>query len=151
MTRTTGCSNCPGSHDPATGPTRRQVVTGAGAAAAFGVPALSACGGGEGAKKPAAADLTVPSSEVPVGSGVIKDGWVVTQPSEGEFKAFTDQCTHQGCAVTQVDGEKIICTCHGSEFSIEDGSPTAGPATEPLEAGTVEESGDELKVGAKDA
>ena len=57
----------------------------------------------------------------------------MTQPADGEFKAFTAVCTHQGCIVaTSTDGT-INCDCHGSKFSIEDGSVENGPATSPLE------------------
>jgi Rieske Fe-S protein len=34
--------------------------------------------------------------------------------------------------VNKVDGGVISCPCHGSTFSIEDGSPTGGPATKAL-------------------
>ena len=47
---------------------------------------------------------------------------MVTQPTEGDFKGFSAVCTHQGCLVANVDGGTINCTCHGSQFSIEDGS-----------------------------
>ena len=57
---------------------------------------------------------------------------VVTQPAEGEFKAFTAVCTHQGCVVGSVADNEISCPCHGSLFSAEDGSVVTGPATAPL-------------------
>ena len=51
------------------------------------------------------------------------------------FKAFTAICTHQGCPVGAVDGGKIVCPCHGSTFSIKDGSPgRPAPAPSPLAA-----------------
>ena len=55
----------------------------------------------------------------------------MTQPTEGDFKAFSAVCTHQGCVVAKIEGEDIECTCHGSKFSIEDGSVVTGPATKP--------------------
>jgi Rieske Fe-S protein len=57
--------------------------------------------------------------------------FVVTQPSTGEFKAFSKICTHQRCVVAEVT-ETIDCRCHGSKFSITDGSVVDGPATQPL-------------------
>ena len=57
---------------------------------------------------------------------------MVTQPTEGEFQGFSFVCTHSGCPVNQVTDE-ILCPCHGSKFSLTDGSPTAGPASSPLE------------------
>ena len=74
------------------------------------------------------------TAKVPVGGGVILDDadYVITQPTKGEFKAFSKICTHQNCPVTAVEGGTINCSCHGSKFSIEDGSVQNGPATKPL-------------------
>jgi Rieske Fe-S protein len=73
------------------------------------------------------------TAEVPVGGGLIlaKRKLVITQPAEGDFKGFTAVCTHQGCTVNQVT-DTIDCPCHGSQFSIEDGSVVGGPAPSPL-------------------
>jgi Rieske Fe-S protein len=75
------------------------------------------------------------TSDIPVGGGqIIKDQQiVVTQPAEGDFKAFTAVCTHQQCTVTSVQDGIIQCPCHGSQFSVEDGSVQGGPAPAPLE------------------
>ena len=88
------------------------------------------------------------TSEVPVGGGKIFPGEkvVVTQPTEGDFKAFSAVCTHQGCVVAEIKGEEIDCTCHGSKFSIADGSVLEGPATKSLEALKVTVSGNEISV-----
>ena len=77
---------------------------------------------------------SVATSEVPVGGGVIFDDadYVVTQPSRGKYKAFSKICTHQGCPVSAVENGVIHCNCHGSEYSITDGSVTNPPATKPL-------------------
>lgn len=148
MNDSTGCASCPGAQDATTGPTRRQVVTGAGAAVAFGTPALAACGGkgatSDGADAPG---VEVPAGDVPVGGGVVKEGWVVTQPTEGTYKAFSSKCTHQSCRVSQIQDNTITCTCHGSEFSAEDGSVLAGPAQDALPQGKAEASGDTVKAG----
>jgi Rieske Fe-S protein len=77
---------------------------------------------------------SVATSKVPVGGGVILENadYVVTQPSKGEYKAFSKICTHQGCPVASVSNGAIHCDCHGSEYSIEDGSVTNPPAPKPL-------------------
>ncbi len=69
-------------------------------------------------------EVLTATSEVEVGGGVIlgESGVVVTQPSSGEFKGFSSTCTHQGCTVSSVSDGTINCACHGSKFSIEDGS-----------------------------
>ena len=69
---------------------------------------------------------------MPEGGGIIAGDYVITQPAAGEFRAFSKVCTHQGCDVSKVDGGVIICPCHGSEFSIQNGSPQAGPARQAL-------------------
>jgi Rieske Fe-S protein len=72
-------------------------------------------------------------TDVPVGGGKIFNGAVVvTQPAAGTFKAFNATCTHQGCTVSEVTASGISCPCHGSVFSINDGSVVQGPATKPL-------------------
>ena len=77
---------------------------------------------------------SVATSKVPVGGGVILEDadYVVTQPSKGKYKAFSKICTHQGCPVASVSDGVIHCDCHGSEYSIEDGSVTNPPAPRPL-------------------
>lgn len=78
-------------------------------------------------------------SDIPVGGGVILDepAVVITQPTEGDIKAFTAICTHQGCLVSEVVNNEIICPCHQSAFSAVDGSVISGPATAPLTAAGV--------------
>jgi Rieske Fe-S protein len=71
---------------------------------------------------------------------------IVTQPTAGEFKAFTSTCTHQGTAINKVDGGDMICPLHGSRFSIKDGAVDQGPATRPLPEKTVKVTGDNLEV-----
>ncbi|MFS8497005.1 MAG: Rieske (2Fe-2S) protein [Micromonosporaceae bacterium] len=89
-------------------------------------------------------------SDVEVGGGVIvpAENVVITQPREGEFKAFSATCTHQGCQVSTVANGTINCFCHGSQYSIEDGSvvraaPGLTPQTQnPLSEVAVEVDGD---------
>lgn len=84
--------------------------------------------------------------DVPVGGGlVVKDRKVVvTQPKAGEFKGFTAVCTHAGCVVKEVAGGTINCPCHGSKFSITDGSVVAGPAKQPLAEAPVTVDGAQI-------
>lgn len=88
----------------------------------------------------------VAAADVPVGGGTVlaDDGVVVVQPTKGEFKGFSSTCTHQGCAVASVRGGTITCPCHGSSFSIEDGSVRGGPATAPLPSVRVEVRGGQV-------
>ena len=90
------------------------------------------------------ATVLVAAADVPSGGGIIKGDLVITQPQDGTFKAFSKVCTHAGCDVNKVDGNAIICPCHGSKFSIEDGSPTAGPAQKALPETKVKKDGDNI-------
>jgi Rieske Fe-S protein len=74
------------------------------------------------------------TSEVPLGGGKILTDKkiVITQPRGGSFEAFTAVCTHQGCIVSSVSGGTINCPCHGSKFSVTNGSVVNGPAASPL-------------------
>jgi Rieske Fe-S protein len=72
---------------------------------------------------------------------------VVTQPSSGEYKGFSAVCTHMQCIVDQVAAGTIDCPCHGSKFSIKDGSVVSGPAPSPLPAASVTVSGGQVMLG----
>jgi Rieske Fe-S protein len=146
---------------------RRVLIRGA-ALTGVAVPVLAACGSddadqnddGNSADSPDAAEspespddgaeggTTVATSAVPVGGGTIlaEEMVVVTQPTEGEFMAFSAVCTHQGCPVQSVSDGTINCQCHGSAFAIEDGSVVNGPATRPLESKSVSVEGDSVRV-----
>src|SRR4029077_14709242 len=102
-------------------------------------PGASGGGGGGG--------TLASTSDIKVGSGTIFPNQVVvvTQPTQGEFKCFTAVCTHQGCVVSSVS-DTINCACHGSQFSITDGSVVPGPATSALAAEQITVAGDEITL-----
>jgi nitrite reductase/ring-hydroxylating ferredoxin subunit len=87
-----------------------------------------------------------PTSEIAVGGGKIftAEKVVVTQPTAGEYKGFSAVCTHQQCLVDQISNGTIDCPCHGSKFSITDGSVVAGPAPSPLPTAPVSVSGGQV-------
>ena len=148
---------------------RRKVLAAGGVVAVGGV--LVACGGGE-STTPTVADETaeeaeiaeeigdeevaadqgeqlVAVSEVPVEGGVVieEPPVVVVQPSEGDIKAFSAVCPHQGCLMSSVEANEIFCPCHGSLFSAEDGAVLAGPANSGLPAVTVRVQDDAVFLG----
>lgn len=130
------------------GASRRALFLGVGAAGATAV--LAACGtdGGNGSAPPPGGGGPAPggsspgadgggedgggedgnvllgTGDVEVGGGVIlsQQSIVITQPAQGEFKGFSAACTHEGCIVSSVSNGTINCGCHGSQFSIADGS-----------------------------
>jgi Rieske Fe-S protein len=112
---------------------------------------LTACASGPssstGGEPVPGAEIT-PTSEVPVGGGVVNVDLavVVTQPAAGDYKAFTAVCPHEGCLVSSVQANEILCACHGSRFSAVDGSVINGPATEGLAAAKVAVEGDAVTL-----
>jgi Rieske Fe-S protein len=152
---------------------RRAVLRGVavtGAISAVG-PLLAACGSnesgnGSAGSEPTADDTSSPrqsetgngngggdvlasTSDIPIGGGTVfsDEEVVVTQPEKGEFLAFTAICTHQGCTVNEVADGTINCPCHGSMYSIEDGSVVGGPAPAPLEEKAITVQGEEIVLG----
>jgi len=151
------------SQESVSAPTRRTVVAAVGAAGV--AAALSACGSSDdsSSSQPAgnadkadkadksgkAGKVLASTADIPVGGGKVfgDAGVVVTQPKKGEFKAFTNICTHRQCPVTAVEDGTINCPCHHSKFSIEDGSAQPGsPATQPLAAKQIQVSGDSVTL-----
>ncbi len=132
---------------------RRRFVAGAGlavGAAAIGV-AITSCGNDD-----ATSDVTkvtkeknspdVPGAlasvrDVPVGGGIVADGVVLTQQTDGVIKGFSSTCTHSGCTLKDVSNGLINCPCHGSKFHL-DGTVAHGPAGRPLPAVPVRVEGE---------
>ncbi|MGK5694657.1 Rieske (2Fe-2S) protein [Streptomyces sp. URMC 128] len=136
--------------------TRRTVLLATGATGAAAL--VAACGGGgddNGSaptgsptdREPAGQELAS-TDEIPVGGGKIfkEEEVVVTQPEQGQFKAFSAICTHQRCTVASVSDGTINCACHGSKFRIADGSVAHGPATRPLPAEQITVEGNSVRL-----
>jgi nitrite reductase/ring-hydroxylating ferredoxin subunit len=63
--------------------------------------------------------------------------------------AIHDRCSHRGCSLAEtgtLDGETIECGCHGSRFSLRDGSVERGPATSPQPAYEVREQSGKVEI-----
>ncbi len=75
------------------------------------------------------------TDEIPVNGGMLFEAeeYIVTQPKKGQFVGFDSLCTHEGCPVDGFETPgKMACPCHGAEFDLATGKPTAGPARKPL-------------------
>ncbi|MGW0767874.1 Rieske (2Fe-2S) protein [Streptomyces sp. NPDC002676] len=130
------------------GATRRTIL-------ATGAVALGAGAAGCGSKKSDASEPSTPSeselartSDIPVGGGKVfkEQKIVVTQPTQGDFKAFTAICTHQGCTVNKVADGTIDCPCHGSKYHITDGSVAHGPAPRALAPEPIKVEGNSIRL-----
>ncbi|MBE1536500.1 Rieske (2Fe-2S) protein [Actinomadura algeriensis] len=147
--------------------TRRTLLVGAGLAGVAGLAAAcggddgtsggsgGATGGGEtgasggtGGTGGSGGQALATTEEIPVGGGkVFKDANVVVcQPAQGEFTAFSAECTHKGCPVGSVTDGAIVCPCHDSKFSITDGSVVQPPAEDPLPRRNVTVQGGNITV-----
>lgn len=62
--------------------------------------------------------------------------------------ALHDRCSHRGCSLSdgEIDGEVVVCACHGSRFRLEDGSVERGPATAPQPVFDTRESDGQVQV-----
>ncbi|MFJ7076769.1 Rieske (2Fe-2S) protein [Streptomyces sp. NPDC098781] len=143
-------------------PTRRTILIATGATGAATL--VAGCGDSDdsGESTPTSTATTSPggdsqdgegeelatTSEIPEGGGTIfKDQKVVvTQPKQGEFKAFSAICTHQQCLVGSVSDGTINCPCHGSKFDITDGAVANPPATKPLPAKQIVVEGNSIRL-----
>ncbi|RPK78886.1 MULTISPECIES: Rieske (2Fe-2S) protein [Streptomyces] len=141
---------------------RRRTVLAAGAAGAAalatGCGSSDGDGGGDATGTPPTSDGASPgaaggvelarTADIPVGGGTVfkERKVVVTQPEEGEFKAFSAVCTHASCLVSTVSDGTINCPCHGSRYGITDAAVEAGPATRPLPAEQISVSGGAIRL-----
>jgi len=113
-------------------------------APAYGGPTSAGTGAaGTGSAGGSAANVLASTADIPVGGGKVLTAQkiVVTQPQAGSFHAFTAICTHLGCIVNTVSGGTINCPCHGSKYSIVNGSVVNGPAPLPLGAVSIKVQG----------
>ncbi len=67
---------------------------------------------------------------------------------DGDVVAYSNQCTHMGCVLTDYDGQhKVLgpCPCHFTTFDLTlDGEVTLGHATEKLPRVILEMDGDDI-------
>lgn len=96
-------------------------------------------------------EKTVKKEEVPNGklSAFDVDGERVAVANvDGKFYAFGDTCTHAQCSLAEgeLEGTKVTCPCHGSQFDVTSGEVLNPPARQPVGSYRVEEEGDSLRI-----
>jgi nitrite reductase/ring-hydroxylating ferredoxin subunit len=69
----------------------------------------------------------------------------------GAVRAIHDRCSHRGCLLStgEIEPGAVVCVCHGSRFSLEDGSILRGPATTPQPAFETREREGRLEIRLK--
>jgi nitrite reductase/ring-hydroxylating ferredoxin subunit/uncharacterized membrane protein len=62
---------------------------------------------------------------------VVEDTPVLLMRNGERIFAIHDRCSHRGCSLSdgRLEGDEIVCVCHGSRFDRRDGSVKGGPAT----------------------
>jgi Rieske Fe-S protein len=122
-------------------------LTACGASGGSGAGTAQSSGGG-GSGGGSGGGVLASTSEIPVGGGKVfsAEKVVVTQPSAGKFKAFSAVCTHEQCLVDRVANGTIDCPCHGSEFSVKNGSVVSGPAPSPLPGKSITVAGGKITL-----
>ncbi|MEV8021508.1 Rieske (2Fe-2S) protein [Streptomyces sp. NPDC086554] len=124
---------------PGTPPPARRTVLRAAAlvpAAGFGITACSSSDdeGRSNRSAPTAPVDLGKSDDITVGaSKLYKDeNVVVSRISDDEYKAFSTICTHERCPINKLEGHKLTCPCHGSQFDATNGKVLHAPAVAPL-------------------
>jgi len=74
---------------------------------------------------------------------------VVLARHQGAVYALADICPHLGCSLAQgtLDGDAIVCGCHGSTFALSDGRVLKGPSTYPVTSYKTTKYNGSIRVG----
>lgn len=120
---------------------RRAVLRGAALTPVAGL-GLTACkGDADDRSAPLSEPVELgPESEIAEGGAKLyrDHNVVVSRSGDGTLKAYDSVCTHAGCPINKLDGTKLICPCHGSEFDATTGKVLREPAVAPLQPLAVE-------------
>lgn len=66
----------------------------------------------------------------------------------GRVYAIGDVCTHLRCPLSEgeLDGDLVVCPCHGSMFDVPTGEVRGGPAIDPVPSYPVTVEGGEIRI-----
>ncbi|AKK12173.1 Rieske (2Fe-2S) protein [Corynebacterium uterequi] len=95
---------------------------------------LAACG--------EAPTAEVAAAEVPVGSAIFVDDFIIAQPTAGTFVAYSRTCPHQNAQIDGINGDTVSCSNHDSVFALADGAVLEGLARDPLTPAETTVTGD---------
>lgn len=89
--------------------------------------------------------ISISLSLIPTnGAYLIRDRQIGVIRKDGKIKAISIACTHLGCTLN-VEGDKLVCPCHGSVFSLE-GAVEKGPAVKDLKILESKQEKDKLII-----
>ena len=127
---------CAGACQVASGATLATLFTGCGG----GSPTSPSGGGGsvsslgivQGRFTTGRVDVTVAGTALATEGGValvesIAGVYLLARTSASSFTAVEGVCTHEGCTVSNTDGDQYVCPCHGSRYT-RSGQVVHGPA-----------------------
>lgn len=77
---------------------------------------------------------------------------VVLANAGGQIYALAELCTHAECPLSEgdLDGEELVCPCHGSRFDVKNGEVLSLPANEPLAVYNVKVEGSDVLIAPAD-
>ena len=90
--------------------------------------------GGRNAKMREGEEQIFIGKELPTGVNLLGSAIIVNK--DHQPKAFEAKCTHLGCAINKIEGDAMVCQCHGSRFDL-NGKATKGPAKNSLRELTI--------------
>lgn len=98
----------------------------------------------------------VPQTELVEGKPtrvVVDDTPVLLLRRGAHVLAVHDRCSHRGCSLAngEIDGDEVVCACHGSRFDLTDGALKRGPATAPQPAFEVRERDGRIELRRRTA
>jgi nitrite reductase/ring-hydroxylating ferredoxin subunit/uncharacterized membrane protein len=79
---------------------------------------------------------------------VVQDTPVLLLRDGEQIFALHDRCSHRGCSLSAgtLEGEEIVCACHGSRFDRRNGAVRGGPATAPQPAFQVRDREGSIEI-----
>lgn len=78
-------------------------------------------------------------------SGLSISNEVVFYKTNSDLKVYSARCTHLGCKINHIEGDEIVCPCHGSRYN-NNGEPIKGPSVKKLKELDFEIEQDEIII-----
>jgi Rieske Fe-S protein len=78
------------------------------------------------------AATTKPTILKNISKGVNFVGEFIVVRFEGKTQVFSSRCTHAGCIISRIEGDELVCGCHGSRYDSLSGAVKKGPSVEDL-------------------